>query len=79
MHMNVLLSSAPAEAVQRCRTARAAGLFFLLGVFTFISAGCQSSRAQRGEYPRDATMTAPDQVREAGMVHDRTGYTRFDP
>lgn len=43
-----------------------------------LGTGCQSSRAQRGDYPRDGHMAAPANIPAAGLVHDRRGYTAYD-
>lgn len=53
-------------------------LSFALALAVLTSVGCQSSRAQRGDYPREGGMAAPTPTPAAPSIHDRPAYTVHD-
>lgn len=63
----------PTLAIMRRRL-----LLLSLALAALALSGCQSSRAQRGEYPREGGMTAPTPTPAAPSIHDRPGYTVHD-
>lgn len=50
----------------------------LVILFALAATGCQSSHAQRGDYPRDGHMASPMKTPTAGYTHDKPGYTQYD-
>src|SRR5690606_21645210 len=53
-------------------------LSLALALTVLAISACQSSRAQRGDYPREGGMAAPTPTPAAPSIHDRPAYTVHD-